>query len=131
MIYLDSSAILKLLFDEPESAGLERWLSARTGTPVVSSQLARVEVTRACRRLNADALPEARALLAGLDLVPLTTDIVDQASNVGEPLLRSLDAIHLASAVSLRADLTAFLAYDHRLAGAASAAGLVSLQPRS
>lgn len=130
MIYLDSSAILKLLFDEPESAALERWLSARTGTPAISSQIAKIEVLRSCRRLDANALAPARALLAGLDLVPLTTDIVDEAGNVGDALLRSLDAIHLASALSIRADLTAFIAYDHRLAEAASGEGLVSVQPR-
>lgn len=129
MIYLDSSAILKLLFDEPDSAALEQWLSARTGTPVATSQLAKVEVIRACRRVNADALPEARALLAQLDLIPLSTDIVNDAADIGDALLRSLDAIHVASALSIRADLSAFIAYDHRLAAAASAVALESIRP--
>lgn len=129
MIYLDSSALLKLLHEERESTALEGWLSARAGTPVVSSELANVEVIRACRRVNADALPEASALLAELDLIPLTTDVVDEAAEVGETLLRSLDAIHLASALSIRSDLSAFIAYDYRPAEAASAAGLESLQP--
>ncbi|MHB1533865.1 MAG: type II toxin-antitoxin system VapC family toxin [Acidimicrobiales bacterium] len=129
MIYLDSSALLKLLHDERESAVLESWLVEREGAPVVSSELAKVEVFRACRRVNVDALPEARALLAGIDLIPLTGEVVDQAAEVGDPLLRSLDALHLASALSIRADLSAFVAYDHRLAQAASAAGLAPLRP--
>ena len=129
MIYLDSSALLKLLYEERESAALAGWLSAHGGTPVVSSELARVEVIRACRRVNADALPEARALLGDLDLIPLTRDVVDQAAEVGEPLLRSLDAIHLASALSIRDDISPFIAYDHRLADAATAAGLEALSP--
>lgn len=84
---------------------------------------------RACRRVNAEALPEARALLAELDMIPLTTDVVDAAADVSETMLRSLGAIHLASALTIRADLSAFVAYDHRLAEAASAAGLESLRP--
>lgn len=129
MIYLDSSALLKLVLEEPESAALEAWLTASAGTPVVSSEVARVEVVRACRRANADAVPAARALLAGLDLIPLTTPLVEHAADVGEPLLRTLDAIHLASALSIDPDLSAFIAYDHRLAEAASGAGLQTLQP--
>lgn len=129
MIYLDSSALLKLLHEEPESAALEEWLTARSGTPVVSSELARVEVIRACRRVNSDALPAARALLAQLDLIPLTSDVLDVATDVGETTLRSLDAIHLASAMSIRADLSAFVAYDQRLATAASDSGLEMFLP--
>lgn len=129
MIYLDSSALLKLVFDEPESAALEGWLAARAGTPVVTSELVKVEVIRACRRVSSDALPEARTLLAQLDLIPLTTAVVDGAAEVGEPMLRSLDAIHLASALTIRTDLSAFIAYDRRLADAASAAGLESVRP--
>lgn len=129
MIYFDSSAVLKLLQEEHESAALEGWLSARTGTAVVSSDLTKVEVIRACRPLDADLLPEARALLAGLDLIPLPTDIIDDAAELGEIMLRSLDAIHLASALSIRADLSAFIAYHQRLVGAASAAGLEAAAP--
>lgn len=129
MIYLDSSALLKLLYEERESAALAGWLSARAGTPVVSSELARVEVIRACRRMNADALPEARALLGDLDLIPLSREVVDRAAEVGGTLLRSLDALHLASALSIRDDISAFIAYDHRLADAATAAGLEAVRP--
>jgi predicted nucleic acid-binding protein len=129
VIYLDSSALLKLLHEEPESAALADWLLAREGVPVVSSELAKVEVLRACRRVNAEALPEARNLLAELDLVPLTSDVIDEAGDVGGVLLRSLDAIHLASALALRADISTFIAYDDRLGDAASAAGLDLVTP--
>lgn len=129
MIYLDSSALLKLLFEERESAALEHWLADRAGTPAVSSELARVEVLRASRRLNSEALPAARALLAQLDLIPLTSTLIDEAADMEESLLRTLDALHLASVLSIRAELSAFIAYDHRLAAAAAAAGLEPLQP--
>jgi uncharacterized protein len=129
VIYLDSSALLKLLHEEPESAALADWLVAQAGSPILSSELAKVEVVRACRRINPDALPEARALLAGLDLIPLTGAVIAEAADVGETTLRSLDAIHLASALSVRADLSTFIAYDHRLAAAASTAGLRLLAP--
>lgn len=124
MIYLDSSALLKLLHEETESTALADWLAAHAETPVASSELAKVEVVRACRRINPATLSEATALLAGLDLIPLSGTVVDEAANVGGTTLRSLDAIHLASALSIQAELSAFIAYDHRLAEAASTAGL-------
>lgn len=129
MIYLDSSALLKLLHEEAESAALEQWLRVNADLTIVSSELARIEVMRACRRVNVEALPEARAVLESLDLIRLSTDIVNEATEVGDAALRSLDAIHLASALSIRGDLSAFVAYDHRLVAAAATAGLESLRP--
>jgi len=129
VIYLDSSAVLKLVFEEPESAALDEWLAARADLPVVSSALAKVEVVRACRRIDSAALPEARALLAALDLIPLTGDVLDDAADVGDTPLRSLDAIHLASALTIRDELSAFVAYDLRLGDAAAAAGLPLARP--
>lgn len=128
MIYLDSSALLKLVHEERESAALEHWLTAH-GSPKVSSELAGVEVRRACRRVDADALPGARALLAGIDLIPMTGDLLDDAAGVGDAGLRTLDAIHLASALSIRTELSALVAYDRRLAEAGASAGLDVLQP--
>jgi uncharacterized protein len=131
VIYLDSSALLKLLHDEAESAALADWLATRAGTPIVSSELAKVEVVRACRRIDPATLPEATNLLAGLDLIPLSGAVIDQAGLLGETTLRSLDAIQLASALSIQAELSAFVAYDHRLGEAASTAGLTLLAPGS
>lgn len=102
MIYLDSSALLKLLHEEAESAALADWLATRAETPVISSELANVEVVRACRRINPAALHEATALIAGLDMIPLAGTVIDHAAEVGETTLRSFDAIHLASALSIR-----------------------------
>lgn len=129
MIYLDSSALLKLLFEEPESESLQDWLTARPGIPTVSSELAKVEVLRACRRIDAAALPDARTLLGQLDLVPLAGLVVRLASDLDDAGLRSLDALQLASALSLGADLATFVAYDHRLLEAAARAGLETHQP--
>jgi len=129
VIYLDSSALLKLLHEEPESAALADWLAAHADSPMVSSELAKVEVLRACRRVNPDALPAARSLLAQLDMIPLTSDLIDDAADIGEVTLRSLDAIHLASALSIRSDLASFIAYDLRLGDAAGAVGLELLRP--
>lgn len=129
MIYLDSSALLKLVFEETESAALAQWLEERVGTPPVSSELVRVEVLRASRCLDPAALPAARALLAQLDLIPLSTTLLAEAAEVGDPLLRTLDALQLASAISIRAELSAFVAYDHRLAAAAATAGLEPVRP--
>ncbi len=129
MIYLDSSALIKLIFEEPESDALVSWLVERPGVPKVSSQVSAIELARVCRRLDEGALPAARHVLAGLDLVPLAGEVIEQAALVGPPELRSLDAIHLASALVLGASLSAFVAYDARRATAAQAAGLTLAAP--
>lgn len=124
MIYLDSSALLKLIRRERETQALLEWLQSRPGEPAVTSELGRVEVLRAARRVGGRAPSEARAVMGDLDLVPLDRSVQDLAVDVGGPRLRTLDALHLASAVLLGAALTAFVAYDHRLADAARSAGL-------
>lgn len=129
MIYLDSSALLKLLFEEAESEQLERWVVEHSAIPMVSSELVKVEVVRATRRLDLAVLPAARRLLAQLDLVPMTSDLLESAADVGSDSLRSLDAIHLASALALGADLAAFVAYDLRLITAAHDVALPVAHP--
>ena len=129
MIYLDSSAVLKLVFLERETANLRRWLFDRPGVSLTSSELAKVEVLRGCRRIDVRALPQTRALLEDMHLIPLSGNVIEEASDLEEPLLRSLDALHLASALSIAPDLTAFVAYDRRLVAAAAAAGLETIQP--
>lgn len=130
MIYFDSSALLKLIFDEAESAALSGWIGpASAAHPAVSSELSRVEVLRGCRRVDPGTLPAARSLLAGIDLIPISGDVVDHAAEIEGTLLRSLDAIHLASAAGVRAALTTFVTYDHRLGAAAAAAGLTVVAP--
>ena len=129
MIYLDSSALLKLVRVEPHTAELTSWLADRPDTPVVSSALAQVEVLRSCRRIDERLLERGRAVLAVLDLVPLDDGVLGAASELPAPGLRSLDALHLASALSLDPDLETFVAYDARLVTAAEAAGLAVAQP--
>lgn len=129
MIYLDSSALMKLVRREDETAALHEWLSLLPGQPVLTSELGRVEVLRAARRVGGQVLAEARAVVADVDLVPLGRAVQDVACDLGDPLLRSLDALHLASALLLGDGLTAFVAYDHRLSDAAQRAGLVVFAP--
>jgi len=128
VIYLAPSALMKLVRREEETAALRDWLSVRPEQPVVTSELGRVEVLRAARRVGGRAPTEARAVLGDLDLVPLGRAVQDLACDIATPLLRTLDALHLASAVLLSEELTAFIAYDHRLV-AAQAAGLVVATP--
>ena len=129
MIYLDSSALVKLVFEETESDALAQWLADRQAMPKFSSELTTIELVRTCRRRDADAVVGARQVLAGLDLMPLTADLVESASSIGPPDLRSLDAIHLSSALLISEDVTAFVAYDVRLKTAALAAGLEVVAP--
>lgn len=129
MIYLDSSALVKLLFQEPESEALSSWLSARAEAPKLTSQVSVVEVVRVCRRVDADVEPAARRLLAGLDLVPISTTVVEWASHVGSTSLRSLDAIQLATALTVAGDLEAMIAYDRRLLEAAESERLPVASP--
>lgn len=129
MIYLDSSALLKLLYEEPESAALAAWLDTQRDTPKLTSALAEVEVLRACRRRMGSVPPAASILLAGLDLIPLTKEVLTRASDVGNATVGTLDAIHLASALSVGNDLSALVVYDRRLAEAASAASVTTVEP--
>ena len=129
MIYLDSSALLKLVVAESESSALGAWLVEQADVPVASSELAKVEVLRACRRVAPDALDLVRSLLAGLDFVPMSSSVIDVAAELEGDSLRSLDAIHLASALAVRTALTAFVAYDLRLQAGAAVAGLPTMAP--
>lgn len=129
MIYLDSSAVMKLVRLERETAALQGWLGRHPEEPAATSEVGRVEVLRAAQRAGTDAVAEARAVLADLDLVPLDRAVQDLACDVGAPLLRTLDALHLASALLLGEALTAFVSYDHRLAEAARTTGLPVTAP--
>ncbi|TFV63371.1 PIN domain-containing protein [Geodermatophilus sp. DF01-2] len=129
MIALDSSALVKLVVEEPESAALEAWLSGRAPLSVTASDLVRVEVIRAVARVDSAGVPRARTLLAGVDLVPVSRVLLESAADLGPPSLRSLDAVHLATALSLGPILEAFVVYDERLARAATEVGLPVVAP--
>ena len=133
MIYLDTSAAVKLIYPEEHSASLVVWLRERPTAPLVASALLEVELTRSLRRLNGEfALPIA-TLLRGLNVISLTPEVLRRASQYEDQFLRSLDALHLASAqlVAEQAGLplTAFVTYDHQLAAVASRHGLPVIAP--
>lgn len=129
MIYLDSSALLKLVRAEEHTAGLRTWLRDRPDALLISSALTRVEVLRACRRIDERLLDTGRAVIAALHLVPLDEAVLGAAADLPGSDLRSLDALHLASAVRIGPDLEAFVAYDERLLGAAAEARLPVIRP--
>jgi len=120
LLYLDSSAIVKLIVPEPESQSL---LGLLAGWPArVSSVLARVEVLRALKRAGA-RVPEFRRgqkVLDRIGLIPIGTTILDDAARLKPVSLRSLDAIHLATALSVSNELAGIVTYDSRLAEAAA-----------
>ena len=127
-IYLDSSALIKLVFDEAETAGLRAFL---TGHPRrVSSILARVEVLRTIGRVEDPAVTrDARELLARVHLIRPDDAMLAAASEIQPALLRTFDSIHLVTALSLRPGLAGMVAYDRRLAAAARDAGLTVWAP--
>lgn len=126
--YLDTSALVKLIVAEPETAVLQAWL-AETGGEWVSSDLARTELMRTVRRGAPDQLVRARAVLDSVILVEITTAIFEAAGRLDPAMLRTLDAVHLAAALDLGDDLEAIVTYDERLAAAAQANGVPSIAP--
>lgn len=129
MIYFDTSALVKLVFDEAESAALVEWLTLRADVPKVSSDLSTIELLRTCRRVDEGAVEGANLLLGGIDLLPMDRAIVEKAASLVPTELRSLDAIHLACALSVKTSLTALVAYDVRLCSAAADAGIEVVSP--
>ena len=124
MIYLDSSAAVKLVHAEAESQPLRDWLDERAETGWVSSVLVEIESYRALAGNAPAALARLPQVLDLIDLVELAPNIRMRARAVMPVTVRSLDAIHLATALHLREQLTTFVAYDIRLADAARSAGL-------
>jgi predicted nucleic acid-binding protein len=131
VIYLDSSALVKLALTEPESAALARWLAERADQPLVSSALYRAEVPRAVWCAEPGALPRSYRVLKRIARVALTADVLDNSATLPPQGLSAAQAIHLASALAVKRDLTAFVAYDERLLAAAKDAGLPVAAPGS
>lgn len=128
--YLDTSAALKLVAEEHHSPAFASFYDEHSDAIWVSSVLLRVEVSRAVARALPAALPDARDLLTAFDYVAIDDEIIDAAAAESDRMLRSLDAIHLATARALGADLTALATYDERLATAANNAGIEIVSPR-
>lgn len=130
MIYLDTSALVKLVIAEPHSPALREYLAANTGQIWFTVALARTELVRAVARLGSPAtVDRARSVLAGLDVVVLTNRLLDAAAMLEPADLRSLDAIHLAAARSAGSRLQAVVTYDARMFAAAEQAGLPVVEP--
>ncbi len=120
--YLDTSAFMKLVRAEPESRALRQELSG--DGELVCSALLTVEGLRAAGRYGQLALRRARAALVAVTLLPVDDVTLRAAAALEPPVLRSLDAVHLATAASLGTELDRFYCYDGRLSGAARNLGL-------
>lgn len=128
MVYLDSSALVKLVVRESESPTLRRYLENEPDR--ASCTLARVEVVRAVRGRGAPAVARARRLLQRLNLVQMNDELLEAAAIMDPRIVRSLDAIHLAAAQLFGDELTALVTYDRRMADAARSMGLEVAAPR-
>lgn len=134
MIYIDTSAAMKLVRPEIHSADLSDWLRKQQGeSAVVSSVLIEVELMRATRRSAPDNLNHAVKVLRGIGVVTLSPAVIRRASAYPDAGLRSLDAVHVATAEHLAEvtseQLDAFVAYDDRLLAAARSVGLLTIAP--
>ncbi len=127
LTYVDSSAIVKLAVEEPESKGLRRYLARRQ--PLVSSALARTEVARALMTVGPEAAARGREALRRVELLRINDRVLTDAGALEPAELRSLDAIHLASARQLGPSVRQIVTYDERLADAAKAAGFTVASP--
>ncbi len=124
MIYLDSAAIVKLVHAESESQALRDWLDERAEVGWISSVLAEIESSRALARHAPAAVARLHLVLDLVNLIDLDAGTRILAQTVKPPTVRSLDAIHLATALRVEPRLTSFVTYDKRLADAARVAGL-------
>ncbi len=127
--YLDTSAFVKLVVAEEDSAALRAW-ALDPGVRLVASDLLRTEALRAARRHSPAALLQTRALLEAMTLMVVTANVCERAAELDPMILRNLDALHLASALALGDDLQAVVTYDDRLAQACAAHGVPVIAPR-
>jgi uncharacterized protein len=127
LTYIDSSAIVKLAVEEPESKALRRYLARRL--PLVSSALARTEVVRALLPGGPEAVERGREALRRVELLRLNDRVLAEAGTIEPAELRSLDAIHLASARQLGPSVRQIVTYDERMAEAAGALGWTVASP--
>jgi predicted nucleic acid-binding protein len=129
LYYADTSAVIKLLVEETHSKAFAAFYDGHADAEWVSSALLRIEVTRAVARALPILLPDARELLTAFSYIAIDDEIVDAAMGEPDRRLRSLDAIHLATARLLAPELEALVSYDDRLLKAASDAGLATVSP--
>ncbi|HXL88565.1 MAG TPA: type II toxin-antitoxin system VapC family toxin [Streptosporangiaceae bacterium] len=129
MIYLDSAAVVKLVHAEAESQALRDWLDERAETGWISSALVEIESFRALARYAPEAITRLHLVLDQIDILDISPRVRILAQTVRPVTVRSLDAIHLGTALDIRSILTSFVTYDKRLLDAAAAAGLPTSSP--
>jgi uncharacterized protein len=129
LIYLDTSALIKLVFLEEHSAAFEAFMDQHEDEPSISSVLTIVETRRAVLREDPSALARADLVLSRVGKVGLGPAVVEAAGRLPDRGLRALDAVHLASALLLDAEVSAFVTYDERLLVSAATAGLPTVRP--
>jgi predicted nucleic acid-binding protein len=127
VLYLDSSAIVKLVVREPESGALRRFLRGQVAR--ASCGLARVDVPRAVAAHGQAAAERVHRVLAGLHLIQLDEPLLDAAGGLEVAAVRSIDAVHLAAARELGEDLACVVTYDRRMRMAAATLGLPVADP--
>jgi len=127
VVYLDSSALVKLVVAEPESKALRRYLRRPAGR--VSCALARVEVVRAVRQHGRAATARARLVLGRVRLLGIDNVLLDAAAELEPGVVRSLDAIHLAAARTFGDSLEELVTYDARMTRAAEITGTRCVAP--
>ncbi len=129
-IYVDTSAVAKLFLAEKETPNLRLWFSQQRRPHLVSSALMGVELIRLLGTVSPTTVAVAESFLAtDVDIVEITPPILDDATHVSPPRLRTLDAIHLATALDLSDVVETILTYDTVLADATRAAGLTVISP--
>ena len=126
LAYVDASALVKLVLDEAESMAMNRWYVE--AERLVTSRVGHVETVRAASRRDHDPARRDR-VLAGVEVYELNAGVAGIAAGLQSALLRTLDAIHIATALALGPELDAFVTYDDRLAEAARAVGLPVVRP--
>lgn len=142
MIYFDTCALMRLVRQDERTDALSRFIDENARSRWLASELARSEMARAVRRVNHDShgrlldsgrleaeLRHAEGLCEHLDLIPVSSRVLSDAAALEMPFLRTLDAIHLATAAAIRTGVSAFVTYDKRLASAAGEAGLPVVAP--
>ncbi|HET7246022.1 MAG TPA: type II toxin-antitoxin system VapC family toxin [Streptosporangiaceae bacterium] len=129
-IYADTSALAKLFISEPETPELRRWLVTVDEPSLVSSALLGVELLRLLGLALPAALAEAERFLGtDIDIVEITPTVLADAARLPPPRLRTLDAIHLATALDLGSSVNVMICYDKLLTQAAHAAGITVAHP--
>jgi hypothetical protein len=129
MIYLDATAMIRLIAQTPETPALTAYLTAHTDTRWISCALTRAELLRTTADLPAEATEHAHHVLSGIDSVGVTDRLLDAAVTLSPAPARTIDALHIAAALSAGHRLRTLVTYDPELASAASGHHITTVSP--